>query len=651
MNNASKSIFVSIASYRDPEIRPTIRDLYAKAKFPGRVNGGICWQYRPDQDEPLTLPNYEGEVRIANVDAARSEGVCWARHEVQRLIEGEDYFVQIDSHTRFIPDWDAVLLEELSRCGSAKAVLSAAPARYTPPDQLQENPRPTVTAVKAFSKAHGFRTRGAFLSRAPEAPLRGAFICAGFLAGPAQALAEVPYDPDLYFNEEELAYSARLWTFGWDIFHPTRALVYHYYKVGKHRSERTADWQDNSNWSRISDRSRKRFFHLFGPESEAPPEALEELDRFGVGTARTVASFEEFSGIRFSPPEATERALRCQFIEGLERYLQRGALYVPELDGKPSGKGRPPKDLLAELLAASRRESDRGAPVATKSQEIIGDRQLLFVGGTGRSGTTWLQLLLDAHPEIICRGEGHLADDLFPAIARILSQHRVRVDAFNQQYFHQTPGFPLWDEADLLETLRFLLARAVTHYAGAEGVRVFGEKTPANLRQVELLQAVAPNARFLFQVRDGRDVALSTWLHQGAHTVEQIETDPRKFTQHVQRVARLWKHDLNCARAFLARYPDQAMLVKYENLHRAPEPLLKAVFEFLGVASDEAVVSSALSETAFSRITGGRERGEEISEAQFRKGVVGDWKNYEHTGLDAAFRSVAGDTLAQFGYR
>ena len=38
--------------------------------------------------------------------------------------------------------------------------------------------------------------------------------------------------------------------------------------------------------------------------------------------------------------------------------------------------------------------------------EALAERQLFFIGGAPRSGTTWLQLLLDCHPEVSCRGEG-----------------------------------------------------------------------------------------------------------------------------------------------------------------------------------------------------------------------------------------------------
>ena len=36
---------------------------------------------------------------------------------------------------------------------------------------------------------------------------------------------------------------------------------------------------------------------------------------------------------------------------------------------------------------------------------LIRRKQVFFIGGAAKSGTTWLQLLLNAHPEISCSGE------------------------------------------------------------------------------------------------------------------------------------------------------------------------------------------------------------------------------------------------------
>jgi hypothetical protein len=48
----------------------------------------------------------------------------------------------------------------------------------------------------------------------------------------------------------------------------------------------------------------------------------------------------------------------------------------------------------------------------------VRQKQLFFVGGAPKSGTTWLQLMLNGHPEISCTGEGHFPDRLLPALSR-----------------------------------------------------------------------------------------------------------------------------------------------------------------------------------------------------------------------------------------
>ena len=42
-------IFVSVASYRDAELVPTVLDALAKAQHPERLLIGICWQHGDDE--------------------------------------------------------------------------------------------------------------------------------------------------------------------------------------------------------------------------------------------------------------------------------------------------------------------------------------------------------------------------------------------------------------------------------------------------------------------------------------------------------------------------------------------------------------------------------------------------------------------------
>ena len=57
------------------------------------------------------------------------------------------------------------------------------------------------------------------------------FVGAGFQLSSADVLIEVPFDPklDMLFVGEEILYSARLWTKGWDMYAPDMNLVWHHY--------------------------------------------------------------------------------------------------------------------------------------------------------------------------------------------------------------------------------------------------------------------------------------------------------------------------------------------------------------------------------------------------------------------------------------
>ena len=126
------AIFVSIAAYRDPQLGPTLADCLAKARHPENLRFGVCWQHGEDE---LPLPYWSDErFRVLDVDWRQSRGACWARAEIMKLWQGEEYFLQLDSHHRFVPDWDVKLLEQLARTGSAKPLLTAYATPFTPGD-------------------------------------------------------------------------------------------------------------------------------------------------------------------------------------------------------------------------------------------------------------------------------------------------------------------------------------------------------------------------------------------------------------------------------------------------------------------------------------------------------------------------------------
>jgi hypothetical protein len=296
---ARPRIFVQIPSYRDRECQWTVKDLFDKARHPERVFVGICWQFDPETDQgcfdPAADPGiHAARVRRVDFHASQAIGLGWARAQAQTLWRGEEYTLQIDSHMRFVPDWDALMLEELAACPSPRPVLTIYPPAYWPPDQLEQG----VTPLRWVQGVFRFSTNGIaqctvhhFPPEVPvELPKFTASLAGGFVFAPSAMIEEVPSDPNIYFEGEEPNLALRLWTNGFDLFSPRILLLYHYYR----RIDSRRPWDDATN-SVPNAKSLERMRQLCEPG----PGDAERLGRYGVGKVRTLEDFEIFSGLDY----------------------------------------------------------------------------------------------------------------------------------------------------------------------------------------------------------------------------------------------------------------------------------------------------------------------------------------------------------------
>jgi len=158
------------------------------------------------------------------------------------------------------------------------------------------------------------------------APLRGVFFAAGFAFMPADALGEVPFDPYMDWDEEEMSYSLRLWTYGWNIYTPKRHLLYHLYAV------RRSDAQSHNFRKHIQDstlharyrRSKKRYFHLLGIIKTDDKAAILEVEKYGLGKERTLRGFEAFSGVYLATQRLSVRGMFSWFASNSEAHIANG---------------------------------------------------------------------------------------------------------------------------------------------------------------------------------------------------------------------------------------------------------------------------------------------------------------------------------------
>lgn len=310
------TIFVAIASYRDPECQHTVRDLFLKAEHPKRITVGICWQFEPydDLDCFQVLPPFPGQVREEHHQAAQSQGSCWARKRAHKLWRNEEYILQIDAHMRFVDGWDTLLIDTLERCPSTQAALSTAPMPYWPPDHFFEAPGEiSCNCVSALGMEDDLQPVHLQMQTKPaawaeEGPQPNAFIVANFLFGPACMFFDVPYDPYIYFRGQELTYAARLWTHGWDVYQPDRIILYHYWD---HRS-RKKEGQDYKLANKKALLAWQRVCHLL-ELFRAPDEALIDIGTYGMGSKRTLLDYWTFAGVNLKRKTIEEFARRGEW--------------------------------------------------------------------------------------------------------------------------------------------------------------------------------------------------------------------------------------------------------------------------------------------------------------------------------------------------
>lgn len=78
-------IFIQIASYRDPQLVPTIKDCIKNAKNPKKLVFSIAWQHSTE-DLWDNLDEFKDDKRfkVVDIDYKESKGACWARNQLQQ---------------------------------------------------------------------------------------------------------------------------------------------------------------------------------------------------------------------------------------------------------------------------------------------------------------------------------------------------------------------------------------------------------------------------------------------------------------------------------------------------------------------------------------------------------------------------------------
>lgn len=295
-------------------------------------------------------------------------------------------------------------------------------------------------------------------------------------------------------------------------------------------------------------------------------------------------------------------------------------------------------------------------------------REKFFIFGHARSGTTLLMRLARLHPEVHCNYQAHFftRQPLLKSLVNTPEAEEWLTRKSNR-----------WNQGGDLSALvlrasaDFILERD----AAREGKMIVGDKSPSSTihgQAVRDMNAVYPDAKLVYIVRDGRDVLISERFRnfveeskflnkEDKRIIEDLRKDQNQFTNGtrsiftesvMRRVAKGWAANLNEIESEGRRlYGDQYLGIRYEDLLANPFEEMSRVWNFLGVKNVEgSLVEQIKAEMSSNPDEQWQAKRNEGIASFLPKGQAGNWSRLFTEKDKAVFKESAGEMLIKWGY-
>jgi hypothetical protein len=309
----NNKIFVSIASFRDPECNHTINSLITKAFNKNNLRIVVCEQNMlNDKSALIGNENYTNLIHIIKLHADEAKGPTYARFLIQQLYNNEEYYLQIDSHTLFEQNWDQKLISSLNLLDNKSCI-----TQYLPEYSIKSKNKKSYSVrdglkVIKISALDGFtRINSNFIENIDyskdlnEANAWSA--CFSFSKGNICLDAPIdPYTPELFFGEE-MDITLRLYTRNWKFYSPNYPIAY----TNFNRNYRNTFWNKKTYNKKLSLLSKLRLSYRLNilPNNykilikEKYPMLINDIDKYSLGNIKTLEDYEYLIEENFIPDE------------------------------------------------------------------------------------------------------------------------------------------------------------------------------------------------------------------------------------------------------------------------------------------------------------------------------------------------------------
>lgn len=314
----------------------TLVDLFANAKEPDRIVVGLVEQ-NYEENDPFCLESYckelngkdiyhrqtirkdttkvialddrdhcprVSQIRKLAIQNVAAKGPSYARSLARKVLGNEEFCMQIDAHMKFVPDWDVHLRDEWIATQNEFAVISTTPLSIQDKETKPEKEVPRNCAVELLEVGiPHYDDRGDGKVENLQKPLLSHSWSPGFSFAKCHLEESAPYDGLAPFvaGVEGFARYARFWTRGYDVYTPTRNIVYHNYQPNPD-GHGTMEWMKPRR-QRNRDASLRRLRSFLGFAGGEEGLKLDNLGIYGLGKRRSLDQLGDFVGIDMKNPQ------------------------------------------------------------------------------------------------------------------------------------------------------------------------------------------------------------------------------------------------------------------------------------------------------------------------------------------------------------
>jgi hypothetical protein len=295
-----------------------------------------------------------------------------------------------------------------------------------------------------------------------------------------------------------------------------------------------------------------------------------------------------------------------KYDDAMTAFLNAKSLQRPQADSMPEARKRIQtgfKVMESNLSAEQLRLWFENGPARPPS------RRLALLCGYARSGTTLLEQVLDAHPDIVSAGEtGIFNDDAFSTLKRSSPPDADMLAIL------QAAGNPA------LQQSRAAFFRSMDLSIGSPvASRVLVDKNPSATYLIPAFIRIFPETRFIIALRDPRDVVLSRFM-------QTIQMTP--FTSvflNLEGVAEDYVVIMGLWKKLASMMPAPFLEVRYEDMVNDLESVARNTLNFLGVPWEARVLN--FDEHARKKMVLSPTYAD-VTQPVYQR-AVGRWRNYQ----------------------